>query len=93
MGENDTRLWRILHYYADSAPADCSEARQFRMIENATGGTTTSRSSWIWSAPRLLFATEGKGSKRSPVSRDNRIAMTDYDPFSIRSVQEEFHRH
>jgi transposase len=63
LGENDMRLWRIIHHYVDTAPAqvDLSEVRHVGVDETASKRGHNYISLFVdLEGPRVLFATEGR---------------------------------
>ena len=63
VGENDTRLWRILHHYVEAARAeeDYSEVRQVGVDETASKRGHNYISLFVdLERSKVLFATEGK---------------------------------
>jgi transposase len=63
LGENDMRLWRIIHHYVEEARAelDVSAVRQVGVDETASKRGHNYISLFVdLEAPRLLFATEGR---------------------------------
>ena len=65
VGEQDTRLWRILHHYVDSARenADYSEVKRVGVDETSSKRGHNYVSVFVdLDGPRVLFATDGKDS-------------------------------
>lgn len=65
VGEQDTRLWRILYHYVDSARknADYSEVKRVGVDETSSKRGHNYVSVFVdLDGPRVLFATEGKDS-------------------------------
>lgn len=63
LGENDMRLWRIIHHYVDTARArqDVSTVRHVGVDETASKRGHNYISLFVdLEGPRLLFATEGR---------------------------------
>lgn len=63
VGEQDTRLWRVLHHYVDAARerADYSEVSQVGVDETSSKRGHNYVSLFVdLDGPRVLFATEGK---------------------------------
>lgn len=63
VGEHDTRLWRVIHHYVDTARAerDDSEVRNVGIDETSKGRGHDYISLFVdVDVPRVLFATEGK---------------------------------
>jgi transposase len=63
VGEHDTRLWRVIQHYVDSARADRddSQVRRVGMDETASRRGHSYISLFVdMDVPRVLFATEGK---------------------------------
>ncbi|SHJ43147.1 zinc-finger of transposase IS204/IS1001/IS1096/IS1165 [Desulfofundulus thermosubterraneus DSM 16057] len=74
VGEHDTRIWRILHHYVEEARAkqDYSRVRRVCVIDAAAKRRHDYITLFVdLDAPRLLFATPGKGSDTLTAFRED----------------------
>ena len=88
MGEQDTRLWRVIHHYVDQAVA----IRDDSAVERVGVDETSSRRGHNYisifvdlDAPRVLFATEGKDASTVARFADD-LAAHGGDPASIKEI-------
>ena len=71
VGEHDTRLWRVVHYYVDQARARADAAGVTRVAIDETAARRGHDYISLFvdiDQARVLFATEGSDAARSPHS-------------------------
>jgi transposase len=88
LGEHDTRLWRVIHHYVDSAREgrDDSQVRRVGVDETSSRRGHTYITLFVdLDAPRVLFATEGKGASTVGRFRED-LLLHGGDPDAIEEV-------
>ncbi len=88
VGEHDTRLWRMVHYYVDAARAriDASGVTRIAIDETAARRGQDYITLFVdIDRPRVLFATEGKDAETVAAFADD-LAAHRGDPETIEEV-------
>ena len=104
VGEQDTRLWRIIHYYVDKgrAEADFSKVKMVGLDETSCKRGHDYISLFVdTEVPRILYATEGKDSSTVKRFKDDLVEhggdpenieqmCSDMSPAFIKGVKKQF---
>jgi transposase len=104
VGEQDTRLWRIIHYYVDKgrADADFSKVKKVGLDETSCKRGHDYISLFVdTEVPRILFATEGKDASTVKRFKDDLVEhggdpknieqmCSDMSPAFIKGVKKQF---
>jgi transposase len=88
VGEHDTRLWRMVHYYVDAARARIDASGVTRIAIEATAARRGQDYITLFvdiDRPRVLFATEGKDAETVAAFADD-LAAHRGDPETIEEV-------
>jgi transposase len=88
VGEHDTRLWRVIHHYVDTARAerDDSNVRQVGIDETSSRRGHDYISLFVdMDVPRVLFATEGRDASTVQQFREDLI-LHGGDPDAIKEA-------